>query len=295
LDEFEHLLSGVALITDILQAAPDVKILVTSREALNLNEEWPRQIGGLRYPTGQPMEEIEDYSAVQLFAERAYRFRATFSLSDELDGVVRICQLVQGMPLGIELAAAWLKTLPCTRIADEIQASLDFLASPLRNVPDRHRSMRAVFDHSWKLLTGEEQAVFRRLAVFRGGFEHEAAQQVAAASLFVLTALVDKSLLQWTAGGRYDIHELLRQYAEQQLEAAGETEMARAAHSAYYMDFLAQRDADVKGRRQIDALHEIKTDFENIRVAWQWSQDHREYDAISQGCELFAELRRNEL
>ncbi|MHB8753244.1 MAG: LuxR C-terminal-related transcriptional regulator, partial [Aggregatilineales bacterium] len=186
-----------------------------------------------------------------------------------------------GMPLGIELAAAWLKTLPCARIADEIQHNLDFLASPLRNVSERHRSMHAVFDHSWKLLTPEEQAVFQTLSVFRGGFEHEAAEQVADATLPALTALVDKSLLHCSTSGRYDLHELLRQYAEEQLEAAGESANAWAAHSAYYMHFLAQRDADVKGRRQMAAVHDITTDFENIRAAWLWAQDHRHYNAIS--------------
>ncbi|MHB8625596.1 MAG: helix-turn-helix domain-containing protein [Aggregatilineales bacterium] len=318
LDNFEHLLEATGLLTDILAAAPQVKMLVTSREALNLQEEWVRRVDGLSFPTAltlnpspqgrgtgsdlpSPLGEgpgvraaLESYSAIRLFIERARQVRANFSLADEWDNVLRICQLVQGMPLAIELAAAWLKTLPCARIADEIQRNLDFLASPLRNVPERHRSMRAVFDHSWKLLTIEEQSIFRTLAVFRGGFEHEAAERIANASLQTLTALVDKSLLQCTTAGRYDLHELLRQYAEQQLEAAGESANARAAHSAYYMDFVAQRDADVKGRRQAPALNEIRTDFENIRAAWQWAQDHRRYDAISRAvnCLLnFAEMR----
>ncbi|MHB8624970.1 MAG: LuxR C-terminal-related transcriptional regulator [Aggregatilineales bacterium] len=282
MDNFEHLLEGVDLVAEVLDAAPEAKILVTSREALNLAEEWVRRVEGLHFPASRQVENIEGYSAIRLFVERARRIRTDFSDADEWEGVVRICQLVQGMPLGIELAAAWLKSLSCTRIADEIQHNLDFLASPLRNVSERHRSMRAVFDHSWTLLTPEEQAVFRTLAVFRGGFEREAAQRIANASLQTLTALVDKSLLQWNTAGRYDLHELLRQYAEQQLEAAGESADACAAHSAYYMDFLARRDADVKGRRQLAALHEIRTDFENIRAAWTWAHEHRQYNAISQ-------------
>src|SRR5262249_42139823 len=139
----------------------------------------------------------------------------------------------EGMPLGIELGAAWLKTLSCDRIADEIQHSLDFLATPLRNIPERHRSIRAVFDHSWGLLMPDEQAAFRRLSVFRGGFTSEAATAISNVSLNGLAALVDKSLIRATGNGRYDIHELLRQYGAEKLAAAGETEMTHTAHSDY--------------------------------------------------------------
>jgi transcriptional regulator with XRE-family HTH domain len=168
LDNFEHLLEATNLLTDILAAAPQVKILVTSREALNLQEEWVRRVDGLSFPVSGDDENAEDYSAIRLFVERARRIRGNFSLTDESDNVARICQLVQGMPLAIELAATWLKTLPCARIADEIQRNLDFLASPLRNVAERHRSVRAIFDQSWKLLTIEEQSVFQTL-VQQGG------------------------------------------------------------------------------------------------------------------------------
>ena len=281
MDNFEHLLDGGELVAEMLEAAPEVKILATSREALNLQEEWLRRVEGMRFPTSIQVEQIENYSAIRLFVERARRVRADFSLTSEQESVVRICQLVRGMPLGVELAAAWLKSMSCTLIAEEIQHNLDFLASSLRNVPERHRSMRAVFDHSWKLLTPQEQAAFRILSVFRGSFARDAAEQVAHVSLATLTLLVDKSLLQWTPSGRYDLHELLRQYAQQQLEASGESDAAHAAHSAYYLGFLAQRDTDVKGRRQQAALHEISMDFENIRAGWAWAQDHHDYTAIS--------------
>src|SRR5262249_42461980 len=109
MDNFEHVLDGVTLMTDILSAAPEVSILATSREALNLQEEWVRRVDGLRFPTEAETENPQNYSAVRLFAERARRVQGNFSLTDEVDGVARICQLVYGMPLGIELAAAWLK------------------------------------------------------------------------------------------------------------------------------------------------------------------------------------------
>ena len=280
LDSFEHLLPGAELITEALGAAPDVKILVTSRESLNLQEEWVRRVEGLPFPVGDQFEQPEDYGAIRLFVERARRVRADFSLAAEREGVVRICQLVQGMPLGVELAAAWLKTMSCTLIADEIQQNLDFLTSPLRNVPERHRSVRAVFDHSWRLLSPQEQRVFRSLSVFRGGFARAAADRVVGASFAALTALLDKSLLQWTPPVRYDLHELLRRFAEEQLEGAGKSASVRAAHSDYYLDLLARRDADVKGRRQRQALNEIRAEFENIRAAWRWAVEHHDYERI---------------
>ncbi|HLZ08640.1 MAG TPA: LuxR C-terminal-related transcriptional regulator, partial [Chloroflexota bacterium] len=243
--------------------------------------EWVRRVEGLPFPAGDQVEEIESYGAVRLFVERARRSRADFSLPAEREGVIRTCQLVEGLPLGIELAAVWLKTMSCTLIADEIQHNLDFLASPLRNVPERHRSMRAVFDHSWTLLTPDEKRVFRSLAVFRGGFARAAADRIAGASFAALTALLDKSLLQWTPPVRYDLHELLRRFAEEQLEAAGESAAGRAAHSAYYLDLLARRDADVKGRRQRQALTELRAEFENVRAAWRWSVENHDYHRIS--------------
>jgi predicted ATPase/DNA-binding CsgD family transcriptional regulator len=282
MDNFEHLLEGAALVADILEAAPAVKVLTTSREALNLQEEWVRHLKGMNFPDGQQVEHIEDYSAVQLFVERARRVRGDFLLEREQPGVERICQLVEGLPLGIELAAAWLKTLACRQIAEEIQRSLDFLASPLRNVPERHRSMRAVFDHSWKLLTPEEQATFRKLTVFRGGFDRKAAEYVAGAPFHTLTALVDKSLLHLTPTGRYDLHELLRQYAEEHLETVGERSDVQRRHAQYYADFLQTREIDIKGRRQIAAVKEIDDDFDNVHVAYTWMLAHRQFQMVSQ-------------
>ncbi len=180
LDGFEHLIDAASdLVVELLAAAGRIKILVTSREVLNLREEWIRSVDGLPYPVDDAGSRIDDYAAVQLFADRARQVRADFSLHDNLIHVIRICRLVEGIPLGIELAAAWIWTLPCSLIADEIQQRLDFLSTTLRNIPERHRSMRAVFEQSWRLLSAHEQAVFKRLAVFRGSFSREAAERVA--------------------------------------------------------------------------------------------------------------------
>src|SRR5258708_26567468 len=137
--------------------------------------------------------------------------------ADNISYVARICRLVQGVPLGIVLAAAWIGMLELSEIASEIERSLDFLESDLRDLPERQRSLRAVFEYSWNLMSEDERDVFMRLSVFRGGFTREAAQEVSGASLKTLMTLLNKSLLRRDPSGRYDVHELLRQYAEARL------------------------------------------------------------------------------
>lgn len=274
LDNFEQLLpeGGAEFLLDILKAAPAVRLLVTSREVLNLREEQLYPVQGMPFPSSAYRGDIEAYSAVVLFVERAWRVRPDFSPRDEQAGLIRICQLVEGVPLAIELAAAWTKTLRCAAIAAEIQRNLDFLSTSLRDVPERHRSMLAVFNQTWQRLAAEERAVFQRLSVFRGGFRREAAEQVAGATLPILSLLLDKFLLRREAGGRYQVHELLRQYAEEQLRAAPEdVSRLRDQHCAYYTNFLHQRRAEMDGGRQREATAEIEAELENIRAAWLWA------------------------
>ena len=213
LDNFEHLLTdsaSVSLIGELLAHALALKVLVTAREPLQVQAEWVYEVQGLPLPSQADEVALAASSAAQLFIQRAGQARVGFRLTaDDYPAVLRICQLVEGLPLGIELAAAWVRTLSCTEIAQELQRNLDFLANTARDAPARHRSLRAVFDHSWQLLTGEEQEVLRKLALFRGGFGREAAAAVADASLSVLAALVAKSLLRRTSAGRYDLHELV--------------------------------------------------------------------------------------
>jgi predicted ATPase/DNA-binding CsgD family transcriptional regulator len=282
LDSFEHLLAGeIDVVADLLQAAPRLRLLVTSREVLNLQGEWLYPVRGLQVPDREYTGDLDRYSAVQLFAERARHVRRDFSLADERAGVVRICQLVEGMPLAIELAVSWLRTLSCAEIAAEIHHHLDFLSTRMRDVPERHRNMQAVFDQSWKLLAPEEQAVFARLSAFQGGFAREAAEQVAGASLVILSSLVDKSLLYRQPDGRYQVHELLRQYAAEQLAASPEAVAeTQDRHCAYYTDFLARR-LDGVGRDR-DVTQEITVELENIRAAWRWATQQGKTEAIRQ-------------
>src|SRR5262245_54888192 len=221
LDNFEHLLaeaSCIALVRDLVRGAPQVKLLVTSREPLRIQAEWVLEVQGLPVPESAAPDALEASSAARLFLQRARQARVGFTLTDDdRQAVYEICQLVAGLPLGIELAAAWVATLSCREIAREIQRSLDFLAASARDVVDRHQSIRAAFDHSWKLLSAEEQRVLRQIAVFRGSFGRAAAEQVATTSLASLSTLVSKSLLRHTQDGRYELHDLVRQYALEHL------------------------------------------------------------------------------
>jgi predicted ATPase/Tfp pilus assembly protein PilF/predicted amidohydrolase len=273
MDNFEHLLEGADILSDITRHAPGVKLLVTSRERLNLQGEWVLEIGGMDFPFDDTLERLEDYSAVQLFLERARRVRSDFFLSEEERlSVLRICQLVGGIPLGIELASAWIKVLSCTEIAEEIGANRDFLSTTLRDVPKRHRSLRAVFEHSWSLLTDDERSVFKRMSVFRGGFRRRAAVEVAGASLSILSALVDKSLLRWNPSDRYEILELLRHYAEEKLsEDPQERERVLDNHGGYFAAYIHQKEKALQGSKQQEALEEIGAEIENIRETWQWA------------------------
>ena len=281
LDNFEHLLDGVAIVSNILTATTQVKLIVTSRERLNLHAEqvWP--LNGLDLP-GDALDAQALPSAVQLFDERARRAQPGFLLQAHLNAVADICRAVDGTPLALELAASWVHAMPCETIAGEIQHNIDILVARQRDLPDRHQSMRAVFDHSWRLLSEDERAAFSTLSVFRGGFTAEAAIQVAGVSLHTLASLIDKSLVQLNGDGRYDLHELLRQYGEKELETTGKGKSARDAHGAYYADFVFSRVEDLKGRRQFEAIAEFNADFENVRAAWTWAADRENEGIIEQ-------------
>jgi serine/threonine protein kinase len=271
LDNFEHLIEGASIAGEILQHAPGVKVLATSRHKLNLSGESIFTIGGMEFPAWETPADAMRYSAVQLFLQSARRARVDFDLKEnDLDFVARICKMVQGMPLGIVLAAAWVDTLPLAEIATEMARSVDFLESELQDLPERHRSMRAAFEYSWRLLGDEERDIFSKMAIFQGGFEREAAQQITGISIRMLTTLVNKSLLQRNLqSGRFGVHELLRQFAAETLDQSGHHDAVSEAHSRFYLAYLTERERDVKGRRQLPALDEIEIDFENVSLAWQ--------------------------
>jgi predicted ATPase/DNA-binding SARP family transcriptional activator/tetratricopeptide (TPR) repeat protein len=292
LDNFEHLIDGAALLSELSAAAPAVKIIATSREQLNLPEEWVLPIEGLTYPQDDRASALEAYSAVELFMQQAQQADAAFTLNEsDKRRVGHICQLVEGMPLGVMLAASWVKTLSCAEIEHELGRDLDFLVARSRQLPERHRSLRAVFMHSWQRLSEAERVAFQQLAVFQGGFRAEAAAQIVGASLHVLAQLVDKSLVRRDTSGRYDLHEVLRQYATEKLTASpAEADRVRAWHGAYYLNLLCEMEIDLKGRDQLGALNFLRAESENLRAAWQWAIDHCQINLLLRATPLLVRL-----
>lgn len=276
MDNFEHLVDGSDLLIDMLKQSPEVKLLVTSRERLNLQEEWVFEVEGMNYPQNGDDAAVEEFSALSLFVERARQADPDFALTKkEKQNVAKICQLVEGIPLGVELATAWVKVLSCEEIAEEIEKGLDFLATSMRDLPDKHRSMRAVFDHSWQLLTEEQKRGFRKLTVFRGGFERSAAEVVADVNLSMLSEFVDKSLVRRNAQDRYELHELIRQYAEEKLkDIPHEEDSVRELHSRYFVKFLADRGQLLQGERLREVRDEVRADLGNVRAAVFWAVIH---------------------
>lgn len=271
LDNFEQLLGegsdALAFIVEVLRNAAGVKLIVTSRERLNLYEETVFDLVGLDLPANDS-EQPETSSAVALFTQSARRVQRTFALtSTTLPEVSRICQLVDGAPLAIELASAWVRHQTPAQIAAQIQNDLDFLQSPYANAPAGHRSLRSVFERSWLLLQVNEQNAFALLSIFRGGFMLEAADALLGEpSQSLLGDLTDQSLLQRTADGRYDIHPLLKQYAAEKLSSQKEwLETASARHTSFYLTFLTQQG----GGESPQERAAIRPELDNIRLAWE--------------------------
>lgn len=281
LDNFEHLIEGVGLLTAIIEAAPDIKVLVTSRERLNLQGEWVLQMEGLPYPVSprdSSQEKLGTFAAVQLFLQSALRFDSRFTLDeDNRQCVAQICRLMEGLPLGIELAAAWVRVLSCQELAREVKRNLDVLKTSARDIPERHRSLRAALGHSWDLLSTSEREALRRLSVFRGGFDRQAAWEVAGAALEEIASLVDKSLLKRVGENRYELHELVRQYAAEHLQVDAEESVGtRDQHASYYAALLERWERQIRSPRQMQILAEMDLELSNIRLAWNWMVAHQQ-------------------
>ena len=271
LDGFERMLEGASWATEMLKRASEVKVLVTSRARLNWPGEWVIELEGLSLPGDPRRGDLDRYTSVQLFLQAARQVRRQVALApaDE-PAVARICQLVEGIPLAIELSAAWMRVLSPGEIAAEIEKGLDFLSVSSPGAPGSQRSMRAVFDQSWRLLAGDEAEAFRRLSVFRGGFTREAAEQVAGVSLPALAGLVDQSLVRRGPPDRYAIHELLRQYVEEKSsERPEDTEQVLDRHSRYYAALVQAQEEHLRSGDHLLALQAIDSDIENVRAAWR--------------------------
>ena len=308
LDNFEQIIEGVTLLAELLAASAGIKLLVTSRVALNLRSEQRLTVGGLHYPTAiqsqSPPPNLREHSALQLFIQAARQVQPDFTPDDEtLIAIAQICTLVQGMPLALELAATWVRLTDCATIAREISTDLDFLSITARDLPPRHRSMRAVFAHSWALIAPSERRLLAQLAIFAGGFSLEAMLAVTAGTVVELANLLDWSLVQRTGQQRYGLHELLRQFAEAELATWPPTTEhntdsraptllmhTQQRHSDYFLAAVTQVAAAFYGAQPQTAIHLMRRELDNIRAAWQWAVACGNFAALQQASDGLAKF-----
>lgn len=282
MDNFEHLIAEAELLTEIFEHCPKIKFLVTSRERLRLKGEWIVEIKGMDFPGHAAEKKPSEYSAIQLFLQSAQRVQPNFKITEKDEqAIIHICKAVTGIPLGIELAASWTRSLSCTEIAKEINKGLDFLTTTLQDVPKRHQSLRGVFDYSWNLLTKKEKSIFQGLSVFPDGFQREAAQSILFASLPELTMLADKSLVRRKPSGRYELLQILRQFAKEKLEHDEKMrDKVHDAHCVYYAQLLNTYEEFLQQGEHPEFYDVMSAEIENIRAAWQWGVEHCHIDDL---------------
>lgn len=277
LDNFEHLIDKTQIIQDLLEQAPEIRCLVTSRRRLGLQAETVFEVAGLNV-SAIPGNMDASSDAVKLFVQSARHANAAFRLNaGNREAVRTICRILDGLPLAIELAAGWIRLFDPHIIVKEIQRDPDFLASTLRDIPARHRTIRGVFDQTWSMLSENAGNVFLNLSPLRGGFDWAAASTVAGATYSILGELIDASIVRRTTVNRFAVHEVLRQYAERRLDACPDKAQAvRGNLAAYYLDFVANQAVPLRRIRQKEAVSRLAADIGNIRTAWQWSAEHHD-------------------
>jgi predicted ATPase len=328
LDSFEQLLNNtndtlspaVDVLLKLLQHAPGLTILVTSRERLNIQAEIVFRLEGLPVPNLESyrldnvIERYHQNPALQLFIERAGRVSPGFMLTENnLHDVITICRVVEGLPLGIKLAAAWAGQLSCAAIAQAIQTNLNLLTTRLGDIPERHRSIRTAFEYSWKLLNPEEQQLLAKCAVFRNSFTFEAAIAILSKPaqpaigheilLSQIESLVTKSLLRWSIEEeRYELHELVHQFVVEKLNKLSDTytdtgedllHQTYKCHTTFYLGFVAQHTLSMQGPAPQIAIQKIRRELGNIYAAWQWAIAHSYTNVLEyslDGVLLFCEI-----
>lgn len=272
LDNLEHVIDAANDLARLLQLAPNVKLLVTSRTRLALQAERVFELRGLAYQDGTGFQNLSHLESAQLFVERAQRVSSAFAWNEtNAVAIARICRAVEGLPLAIELAASLTRSATVETIAAQLERDLTALDSDLRDVSERHRSVRAVFEQSWKALNERERAALQKLSVFRGGFDETAAREIGDADAATLGGLVDKALVYRASETRFDLHALVREFAREELLAANEESATRARHAKFFNEFVAARAAHIIGGTQAHTLDELRVEIENARLAWQWS------------------------
>lgn len=293
LDNFEHLVSNVDFIVDLLQHAGALQLLITSRQLLNLQAECPWHVDGLPVPADDKRNDTTEYSSITLFSERAQRRQPKFQLTAaNRTAVVHICRFVHGLPLGIELAAALTQNYSCQQIYQAITQNYALLTTTMRDLPPRHRSIKATLDHSWQLLSADIAHLFVCCSIFQGGFDRNAAVAVTGATPTALYALVNQSLLQQTRpvdDQRFAMHDLVRQYAMEQTQTQPAVwARLREQHATYYLTLLVRENE--RFVHNVLALQKMQLELDNLRLAWRWAVDHLRLDLLAESCHALAQF-----
>ncbi|MBX3052317.1 MAG: tetratricopeptide repeat protein [Caldilineaceae bacterium] len=280
LDNFEHLTSGLPFITDLLHAAPNCQLLLTSRQPLLVAGESVVRLDGLSVPQENAPLPLPDtaYASIALFIERARQRKHTFTVSAQSRTVLaRLCRLVAGNALALELAAAWVEHYSLPEMVAQLEANmLDFLTAPQFPIDERHRSLRHVMETSWRLLDTGPQEMLAQLSIFRGSFHRDAALEVTGFSLDVLVQLVNASLLQQNGAGRYELHEVVRQFAGERLAELPEGgNQSRKRHAHFYLALIGQVG------RTSESLEDLTRELANVRHAWAWAVEEGDVIALA--------------
>ncbi len=283
LDNFEQVIDAAPLVKDLLVHAPGVKFLVTSRILLRVTGEQQYEVPQFSLPDLRhlpPLEQLSQYEAVRLFIERAQAYKSDWTITNEnAPAVAEICYRLDGLPLAIELAAARVRLLPPSRMLAQLNSRLTFLKSPARDLPARQQTLRGAIEWSYNLLSAEEQALFRRFAVFANGATLEAVEAVCASeevgdALTGLESLVDKSLIRQSEArgeSRFTMLETIREYAAARLEEdPRSSNAARRSHATYFADLTQSQWERLTGDGRAAALSRLASDIDNVRTAWRY-------------------------
>ncbi|MCA9838779.1 MAG: tetratricopeptide repeat protein [Trueperaceae bacterium] len=272
IDNFEHVLESASILIQLLEEAPGLKLLITSRQVPEIPDLWPFTLNGLSY-------EKADSDAEQLFIELARKQQPRFHLDEETRATIqKICQQVEGSPLAIELAVAWTRELSSQEIWGQLERSLELLT---RDGQRQHDNMRAVFGNSWQLLSPEQQNLLAKLSIFRGGFTSDAAITVADATPYLLLSLQNRSLISKNETGRYHMHEIVRQFAEEKLNALVVEPDSYSRYASYFAEFLAKQSKQENLGHWDKVKENIASESANVRTAWDWSLRQRVWENIS--------------
>jgi predicted ATPase len=280
-DNFDHLsIDGGNVLAHLLNKTINLKIIITTRERLNLIAESILEIHGLPVPSMGNLENAENYSSIRLFFQNAKRINPGFKLEKNFNEIIRICQLMNGLPLGIILASSWVRVYKCSQIVDEIEKNIDFLSVSAPDLPPRHRSLRAVFESSWELLSEEERRILRWLSIFRSAFTVQAAQEICGASQKFLATIHDKSLLYFQ-DQRYEMLETFHFYIYEKLKESHEDFVAaQIKFCNYYASYCVQKNLELNSSSQRQALDEMVSEIKNIQTAWNWLIESGRWDVI---------------